>query len=52
MKVEIEIVGHSPKQKPQILKLLGDFVKNLPNEISIGTARIKEVGSKKRAKQI
>lgn len=52
MKVEIEIIGHAPKQKAQILKRLEDFVSNLSNEISIGTAKIKEVGGKKRAKQI
>lgn len=52
MKVEIEIIGHAPKQKAQILKRLEDFVKNLPNEIAIGTVRIKEVGGKKSAKQI
>ena len=47
MKVQIEIVGHAPKQKKIILKKLTEFVENLPNEISIGTAKIREVGGKK-----
>ena len=52
MKVEIEIVGYAPKQKEHILKMLEDFVSDMPNNIRIGTAKIKEVGGKKNAKQV
>lgn len=52
MKVEIEIVGYAPKQKANLMKMIEDFVRDMPNQVSIGTARIKEVGSKKNAKQV
>lgn len=52
MKVEIEIVGFAPKQKLSIMRMLEQFVLEMPLNISIGKATIKEVGGKKNGKQI
>ncbi len=50
MKVEIEVIGHAPKQKAMIMKMIEDFVRDMPKHISIGAAKVKEVGGKKNGK--
>lgn len=43
MKVQIEIIGHAPKQKAALLKMLKDFTDELPSRISVGAVKLTEV---------
>jgi len=50
MKVQIEIIGHAPKQKVALMRMLKEFADDIPNHISIGSVKFKEIKPTKRKK--
>jgi len=49
MKFEIEVIGHAPKQKVALLRMLKEFAEDIPNHISVGSVKFKEIKRGKKA---
>jgi len=41
--VQIEVIGHAPKQKKIILEMIKEFALTIPDKISVGGVKVREV---------